>query len=198
MTSLSKVERKKSVDVLLVGANPGVALFESESDDLPIAYASAWRVDWSVAGAGDVLISWIDGVTQAVSEVPKLAGWLARQFNRHFPEVSGLTWPEPEIILAPVAYDSDLASGAHIEAAGLTVHIGEPLTTRFVNVDAFPLGEETMGLSTLLTPCRRGTIAVGGVDLPGTPKLEQNPVSSTSFLANAEVWYSLDEGASRT
>lgn len=182
------------IDVRLVGANPGVALFEAEDDDLPVAYASAWRVDWSIVGAGNVLISWIDGVTRAVSDVPELAGWLARKFNRHFPEVSGLPWPEPEIVMAPVVYECDLASGAHIEADGMTVDIGEPLTTRFVNVDSFPLGEEAIGLSTLISPCRLGSIAVGGVALPGSPKVGRDPVGSTSFLANAEVWYSRDDG----
>jgi hypothetical protein len=182
------------IEVKLIGANPGVALFAREDDDLPIAYASAWRVDWSIVGTGNVLISWIDGITRAVSEDPELARWLARDFNRHFPEVSGLPWPEPEIVLAPVAYESDLASGAHIEADGMKVYVGDPMTTRFVNVDSFPLGEEVLGLSTLITPCRHGSITVGGVAVPGSPKVKLDSVDSSAFLANAEVWYSHDDG----
>jgi hypothetical protein len=180
------------IDVHLIGANPGVALFESEDDALPVAYASAWRVDWSIAGAGDVLITWFEGVPQAVSEVPKLAEWLAGKFNRHFPEVSGLVWPDPKIVVAPVRYECDLTSGAHIEAAGVTVDITQPLTSRFVNVGSFPLGAESLGLSTLISPCRQGSIAVGGAKLPGSPRIQQDAVASSAFLANAEVWYQHD------
>lgn len=180
------------IDVRLIGANPGLTLFAEADDDLPIAYASAWRVDWSIVGAGNVLISWIGGVTRAVSENPELARWLATDFNRFFPEVSRLPWPEPEIVPAPVVFECDLASGAHIEADGVTVDMREPLTTRFVQVDSFPLGETSIGLSTLITMCRLGSIEVGGVALPGSPKVERDPIGSSSFLANAEVWYTHD------
>lgn len=185
------------IDVRLIGANPGLALFASEDDDLPVAYASAWRVDWSIVGAGTALVYWIDGVTRAMSEVPELAAWLAREFNRHFPEVSGLSWPDPLIVRAPVVYECDLASGAHIEADGVTVDIEEPMATRFVEVDSFPLGEKSLALSTLITSCRLGSISVGGMTVPGSPRVRIDPVGSTSFLANAEVWYS-QEGTQET
>jgi hypothetical protein len=40
--------------VLVVGSNPGLALYDADDADdaAPVAFASAWRVDWSTHGSG--------------------------------------------------------------------------------------------------------------------------------------------------
>src|ERR1044071_2131582 len=102
--------------VILAGSNPGVRLTDG---DVVTAFASVWTVDWSVRGAGTALVLWHDDRVRAVSADPDLAGWLAQHFVRHFPEVDGLPWPEPEVEAAPVSVGLDLTTGLIARGAGI-------------------------------------------------------------------------------
>lgn len=175
--------------VRLIGANPGLRLYAAEADDQPVAYASAWRVDWSPHGSGNALVVWRAGAVRVVAPSRELGEWLATGFNRHFPEVRALPWTPPEVTVAPVRYESDLARGIRAEGADLALEIGDPLDRRLVRVDDFDLGGSSYLLSTVLMPCRRGALWVGGAPVPGAPRVTTTPpVSSTAFLADAEVW----------
>jgi hypothetical protein len=177
------------VPVRLVGANPGLLLYAADGPDPRVGFASVWRVDWSVRGAGTALVLWHAGRTRVVTASPELGGWLAAEFTRHFPEVRGLPWPEPEITVAPVRLASDLARGVRAEAADVVVEIADPMDRRLVTVAAFDLGGTPNALSTVLMPCRRGTLQIAGRPVPGAPRVTTGPpASSTAFLADAEVW----------
>src|SRR5690606_30105170 len=94
---------------VLVGANPGLQLFDAQG--ACTAYASVWRVDWSPHGTGTVLVLWQpSGVTVCSARRP-LARWVAEDFTRHFPELDGLPWPEPEYRPWPVHLRLSLADG---------------------------------------------------------------------------------------
>jgi hypothetical protein len=168
--------------VLLVGSNPGLALHDG--DGPPVAFASVWRVDWSVRGTGTALVLSHAGRVRVVTPVPDLGRWLADAFNRHFPEVAGLPWGEPEVTAAPVHLDLDLATGLRATAADVTVEISAPMDRRRVDVESFP--GNGLRLSTVYTPCSKARLTIAGRRVDGAPRV--TGTSSTAFLADAEVW----------
>src|SRR5699024_3115642 len=97
-----------SRDVVLVGANPGIRLFDG---DTVTAFASVWRVDWSTHGSGTAIITWHRDEVDLYTDVPALGRWLERYFTRHFPEVEGLPWPNPVVHDVPAHVDIDLGHG---------------------------------------------------------------------------------------
>jgi len=162
------------VPVLLVGANPGLTVTR-EGDR--VAFASVWRVDWSSHGPGRALVLWYGGRTRVVTQTPKLGRWLADAFTRHFPEVDGLGWPEPELTEAPVALDLDLAVGVRASGGGVTVEVAQPGQWRVGTVESFP--GNGLRLSNVYASCGTGGITVDGQAVDGEP---------AGFLADAEVW----------
>jgi hypothetical protein len=176
------------VSVLLFGANPGLTLY-GDAAGPPVAFASVWRVDWSARGAGSALVVWHAGRVRVVTAAPELGGWLADAFTRHFPEVEGLPWPEPEITEAPVTIELDHRTGLRAAAADVDVRIGGPLDRRVVTVASFP--GNGLRLSNVYVPCRSGSLQLGGRPVAGAPRVTDVPrASSTAFLADAEVWCS--------
>lgn len=173
--------------ILLFGANPGVTLFTPDQPETPVAFACVWRVDWSTHGPGEALLLWYDGAPRLVTPAPQLGRWLADSFTRHFPEVKGLPWPSPEVTVAPVVIESDPAEGVRAEGADLRIEITGPLDRRAITLDAFP--GNGFALSNVYTPCRRGAVWLAGERIPGEPVITEGPrISSTAFLADAEVW----------
>lgn len=171
----------------LVGANPGLTLFGAA--EKRVAFASVWRVDWSLHGAGHALVLWLDGHTRVVTERPELGLWLARDFVPHYPDAHGLPWPEPELVTAPVSCEIDLRTGCRAEAADIEVEISDPMDHRVVTSDDFALGELVSRFSTLYVPCRTGRLTVGGEVVAGAPRVSTSPrAASSAFLAEAEVW----------
>jgi hypothetical protein len=182
------------VNVRLVGANPGLRLFRDEDPDgAPVAYASVWRVDWSEQGAGTAIVVWRDGRTRLITSTPALGRWLADAFTRHFPEVRGLPWPEPELTEADVRIEMDLATGMIASGSDVEVRISDPMDRQLIVVDAFALGPIENHLSTVYIPCRTGSLSVGGEPVDGAPRVRAKAnASSTAFLADAEVWCTKD------
>ncbi|MDI1461191.1 hypothetical protein QEZ54_09455 [Catellatospora sp. KI3] len=175
------------MSVRLMGANPGLTLFDESG--ARTAFASVWRVDWSERGSGSALVVWHDGAVRVVTEDAPLGEWLAADFTRHFPEVSGLPWPAPAVVRAPVELDYDLSAGVRARAAGATVEITGPLDRRLIQAPGFDLGGVPHLLSTVYIPCAEGVLTLDGAAVAGTPRVTREPrVSSTAFLADAEVW----------
>lgn len=173
---------------VLVGANPGLQLFDASG--ACTAYASLWRVDWSVMGGGQVLVLWRPGSVTAYGEDPLLAHHLAEGYVRHFPELAELPWHTMTFVDTPVSLDIDLAVGARAAAADVEVTLEDVLDRRSFATDEFPLGEVDHSLSLVLGPCGVGRIAVAGQPVPGDVRrggTDQRPQSS-AFVAVAEVW----------
>ena len=173
--------------VLLVGANPGVQLFDG---DTCTAYASCWRVDWSPYGAGTALGIWYDAQVHLVGSDERLARWLESHFTRYFPEVEGLTWPAPIYHLARVDVDIDLATGLRAHGAGFAVRTDTVLDRRTFVTDDFPLGDVVHSLSLVFAPCAHGSIVARGHTLPGEIATAGTPARpwTSAFLSEAEVW----------
>ncbi len=162
--------------IRFIGANPGLTLLDGEER---VAFASVWRADWSERGAGLAVVVWHGGATRVVATDAGLGLWLAQDFTRHFPEVSGLPWPTPAVEVDDVRLELDLATGMHASARDLTVQIGPPTDRRLFATDAFDLGGVKHGLSTVFMPCETGSLHIAGTPITGTAK---------AFLADAEVW----------
>ncbi len=173
---------------VLVGANPGVQLFDA--DGACTAYASTWRVDWSVEGAGTAMVLWQPTSVTVVGDDEILARWLAEDFVRHFPELDGLTWHEPRYVSARVVIDLSLQTGLTARAGEIEVRLGDVLDVRSFATDEFALGGVPHSLHLVLGPCAFGEVRLAGRNLPGTIARGGTPErpSSSAFVTEAEVW----------
>lgn len=185
--------RRRPADVadrkpVLVGANPGLQLFDEEGDCT--AYASVWQVDWSLRGSGDVLVLWLPDRVVVYSANEQLARWVTEGFTRHFPELDGLPWHDPTYRRQRVRVRLSLADGMRASVGAVEVRMSRVLDVRSFSTDDFPLDDVPHSLHLVLGPCERGSIAVRGRRLPGAVSLGGTPdrPSSSAFVADAEVW----------
>ena len=174
----------------LMGANPCVTLYDG---DRATAYASVWRVDWSQRGSGHALVLGTPERIRIIGPDADLGAWLGAEFNRHITSVSGgIVWSEPEFTIAPVRFDLDLATGFRASADDVTVEITGPIERYLTRNDEYDLGGTPNILSTVWIPCRQGSIAVGGVRLAGSIRVDPAQPMSSAFIAEAEVWCTAD------
>ncbi|MFI6478611.1 hypothetical protein ACIBH1_11785 [Nonomuraea sp. NPDC050663] len=174
---------------LLTGANPFVTLHDG--DGAPTGYASLWQVDWSTHGAGAAMVVWTPAGLRIVGDQPELAAWIEEHFVRHFEEAAALpSWPAVQAQQAAVRLRIDPATGAHAEAAGMTVSITGPLDARpFAQAD-FSLRGVNHGLSMQVIPCEHATITIDGIAVPGRPvvvRTDGRPTSSAVVTVH-EAW----------
>ena len=104
----------------------------------------------------------------------------------------GIGWSEPQLTVAPVRFDLDLARGLSVSADNVTVEITDPIERYLTRNDQYDLGGTPNILSTVWIPCRAGMIAVDGVPLPGAIRLDATKPISSAFIAEAEVWCTAD------
>ncbi|WP_147917557.1 hypothetical protein [Ruania zhangjianzhongii] len=174
---------------VLVGANPGLQLFDAQGECT--GYVSVWRVDWSRShGTGTALVLWQPTGVRVLSSTLPLARWLTEDFTRHFPELDGLDWPQPQYEQTPVETTIDLAQGLSARAGDVEVRLAQVLDVRSVATGDFPLGGVPHTLRLVLGPCQQGQLSIAGRQLGGQVRRSgttQRP-SSSAFLAEAEVW----------
>ncbi|MQM27879.1 hypothetical protein [Glycomyces albidus] len=175
--------------LLLMGANPCVTLFD---DGRPIAYASVWRVDWSVCGSGHALVLAVPGRVRIIGPDRDLGMWLGDEFNRHLRLEGAIPWTEPEFTPAPVTFDLDLDIGFQAAGADVSVTVADPIERYLTRRDDYDLGGVPHLLSTVWIPCREGVIEVGGTPLAGAPRVDPTEPMSSAFIADAEVWCTAD------
>lgn len=173
--------------VLLVGANPGVSLF---TGDQLSAFASVWIVRWSEHGSGRAIVLWHAGKVRVLATDRALGYWLSQYFTRNFPEVAGVSWPEPEVRHADVDVTLDLSRGLDARARDVCVRMDGVLQLRTFSTDEFDLAGTAHSLSLVVAPMRTARIAVDGRALPGEVQLGGTPErpGSSAFMAEAEVW----------
>lgn len=187
MTDAADSSDPAPLQVLLVGANPALQLFDG---DTVTAYLSVWRVDWSVRGRGNAVVLWHDGRVRTIGDDAPLAMWLADHFVRHFPEVDGLPWSDPVHTDHPVGVDIDLATGARVDAGPVQAGLSDVLARREFATDDLPLAGVPHHLRLVVAPCATATITLDGHPLPGTLRRTGTPTRSMSsaFLTESEVW----------
>jgi hypothetical protein len=169
--------------LIFIGANPGVLLHDEHG---PRCFASIWRAEWSLAGAGDVIIVVDRWSWRGFGRNRELGEWLAATLTQWFPEVDdlapleGLAWLDCDLTIA-----WDAGQGGSASADGVTVGLSEPMTMVPIGM-AFRLGSEVASLRNVYIPCRHGSIEIDGAAVEGVPRVEGEV--STAFLAMAEVW----------
>lgn len=174
----------------IMGANPCVTLYDGGR---ATAYASVWRVDWSLRGSGNALVLGTPERIRIIAPDTDLGGWLGVEFNRHLHSVSaGIGWREPEYTTAPVTFDLDHAEGFRATADDVSVEISGPIERYLTRNDEYDLGGTPNILSTVWIPCRHGSISVGGTRLPGEVAVDLAEPMSSAFIADAEVWCTTD------
>lgn len=174
----------------LMGANPCVTLYDAGR---ATAYASVWRVDWSLRGKGHALVLGTPGRVRIIGTDVELGAWLGAEFNRHVKSVSaGIAWSEPEFTVAPVRFALDLEKGFRASADDVEVVISGPIERYLTRKDDYDLGGTPNILSTVWIPCREGSISVGGTPLPGAIRVDAALPMSSAFIAEAEVWCTAD------
>lgn len=173
---------------VLVGANPFVTLYDEAQR--PVFYASMWRVDWSLRGAGTAIVVWRRGETVVYSADLALASWLEHEFTREFPEVKALAWPEPILHETPVMFDLDLSTGVLVETPDLRLRLGDVGRPRPFRTDDFRLAGRPHGLSLVSAPCFTLNGHWRDEPLEGRLQTEGNPgsASSSACVTDAEVW----------
>jgi hypothetical protein len=175
--------------VLLAGANPFLTLYDESG--APTAYASVWRVDWSIHGPGGAIVLWHGGQVRVLTDAPALGGWLAQRFVRHFDEATALpSWPAPQVEAGAVSVTVDPAGGTVAAAAGVEIRLGEPLDARPVGIADFPLAGLSHGLSMTVVPCGSAALAVDGQPVAGSPRVwtADGRTYSSAVTAVHETW----------
>ncbi len=166
---------------------------DSVNDGRATAYASVWRVDWSLHGSGNVLVLGMPEATRIIGLDVALGAWLGSEFNRHLTSVSdGIGWTEPEFTIAPVEFDLDHSEGLRATADDVSVEITGPIERYLTRNDEYDLGGTPNILSTVWIPCRYGSISVGGTRLAGDVMVDVDQPMSSAFIADAEVWCTTD------
>jgi hypothetical protein len=174
-----------------MGANPCVTLYDDNGH--ATAYASIWRVDWSLQGSGHALVLGTPERIRIIGPDPSLGAWLGEEFNRHITSVSaGIPWSTPEHTTARVEFTLDLTTGLQATAADVQVEITGPIERYLTRNDEYDLGGTPNILSTVWIPCLSGTVTIAGTTLPGQPKVDPAAPMSTAFIADAEVWCTAD------
>ncbi|GAB2596359.1 hypothetical protein [Kribbella endophytica] len=175
----------------LMGANPCVTLYDDAGR--ATAYASVWRVDWSLRGPGHALVLGTPDRTRIIGPDASLGAWLGEEFNRHLTSVTdGIPWSTPEHTTAPVEFTLDLTKGFVAVADDVKVEITTPIERYLTRNDEYDLGGTPNILSTVWIPCLSGTITAAGTQLAGQPKVDTSAPMSTAFIADAEVWCTTD------
>lgn len=189
--------------VFVCGENPAVSLFAPGTQKL-LAVASFWQITYSAHGPGNALVLWLAQNAMPGSQfspsgifsdnIP-LARLLVNSLTRYFSE-----FRHADVTALP--YIDALCHQTHNNAGNYTVNCqaetlrvvvewAEPLDQKLVLYPNFPAGNQSFDLSTVICPCRCGSISMSGVPVPGEAQINTEPdgnISSTAFLAFAETW----------
>jgi hypothetical protein len=123
-----------------------------------------------------------------------LAHKLVEMLTQHFPEFRGLPVTELPYVEAKCEHVFDgTRYTAHCRAEAVQVEVAweELLDQKYLNWPQFPAGSAAYDLTTVICPCRTGSVKLNGVAVPGEVQQGQSAdgyPSSTAFLAFAESW----------
>jgi hypothetical protein len=188
--------------VFVCGENPIMSLFEPETGRL-LVVVSFWNVTLGPAGAGMVLIVWTSEAYDA-TENPRMAGVysdnealariLVERLTQFFPEFrqSELTKLDyrPGVCGRTSDGESRYSVTCQSDRDRLAVTWQGFLDQKQVLYPDFPIGDLRYDLTTVICPCRQGSLAFNGVILRAVPKVEGTGPGGTSsaFVAYSETW----------
>jgi hypothetical protein len=191
--------------ILFSGENPGMTLYVPGTEQV-VAVASYWDCTDSPWGVGHALILWFAtpaaglGHGKIFTDNLALAQVLVKNLTQHFPEFR-------EVPVETLAYGEAHCEHTYDGAcyrvvcqtpeARVELAWAELLDRKQIIWPRFPAGDAVYDLTTVICPCRVGTIQINGQATGGEVKIVQTAegfLSSTAFLAFAETWIGpLDE-----
>ncbi len=179
-----------------VGINAGLALHPADTRGALVpgepasCFATFWQSDWSRWGTGNaLLVATLQG-WRSYGPNEALAGTLAAELTRHFPEAARFPLGAISHTHDEFAVHVDPATGLRATGHKAELAIGGVLDRRQFTAPEFRLGEASAALSNVYLPCNTGRLAEFGVQWPGAPAVYPGPrgPSSSAYLALAESW----------
>lgn len=178
-------------ELRLIGENPWMMLFQ-DPDDPPTTHVSVWRVQFSPAGPGHVLL-WrselTEGAPRIYSDNIALARWLQAELLAGRPPYDDLTLPVAAATFTRLGslpwFVSERVETADEVMEFTWYDFAEPFSGR-----SEPDGRETHGHSACYVPARRVRVTLNGREALGLPAVRQRDgyAMTTCFLALAESW----------
>jgi hypothetical protein len=172
--------------VFFIGAMPWVRLFDG---DRLTCWASVTQVDWSLGGAGRILMLRQEGRRRILGNNKELLHWLA-QWIWHPATGEKPIEPQIEFEQSEVALQIDPASGLRATAGDIQIEIASPIDRRLIRRERYPLGEFFPTASWVRVVCEQARVVVGGKVIPGSPNRSTDSFGqySTAQINIAEVW----------
>lgn len=179
------------MSVLWVGAAPGLRLFAGEE---LTAWVGLCQVDWSTHGAGANVTLWRGDQVRVLGTNPELDEWMIETFITPMfrsAAIGGVSWRSLTYETANVEIMIDLETGVRARAGDVDMELADPLDRQLIYREAYDLEGTFYRASWVNVSCGRGGITVGGVAVPGLPRMwtdDQGRQRSTAQLAVAETW----------
>ncbi len=185
--------------IFMCGENPGMTLYIPGTEQAA-AIASYWHCTDSPHGVGHALILWLAEGRVPVSkgfvltDNPDLSQLLVTRLTRYLPEFEDA--PIEKLDYRRAHCEHTFAGSCYqviCEAPDRQVKIEwrNPLDRKQILWPRFPAGDAVYDLTTVICPCRAGSIWINNKELDGEVKVIQKTdgtFSSTAFLAFAETW----------
>jgi hypothetical protein len=171
--------------VFFIGAMPWVRLFEGDRET---CWASVVQADWSLCGAGRLLILRRDGQRRTIGNNETLHHWLKEWLLQSESE----TLPVDADRYEPGDVELAIDPGARLRARAnnIQIEMSEPLDRRLIHREPYPLGNFRPTASWVRIPCAQARVVIDGHPIPGRPNRSDDSfgMSSTAQINTAEVW----------
>lgn len=172
--------------VFFIGVMPWVRLFDGER---LTCWASVVQADWSLGGAGRILMLRQDGRRRFLGDNKELLHWLG-QWILHPATGEKPIEAQVEFEQSEVALEIDPASGLRATAGDIQIEIASPIDRKLIRRERYPLGDFFPTASWVRIACEQARVVVGGIAMPGRPNRSKDSFGqySTAQINIAEVW----------
>lgn len=172
--------------VFFIGVMPWVRLFDGER---LTCWASVAQADWSLGGAGRILMLRQEGRRRILGDSRELLDWLA-QWIWHPATGEKPIDSQVELEQSEVALEINPASGLRARAGDIQIEITSPIDRKLIRRERYPLGDFFPTASWVRVVCEQAQVTVGGKAIPGRPNRSTDSFGqySTAQINIAEVW----------
>ena len=191
------LERKRPVE--FAGENHMITLYRPGTEEA-VAGISCWRCTYSAEGEAFALALWCDPAALGMPDLPVAAVFadnaamgqmVMTRFNQYQPgyQGRGLADIAPEPARFGQQFDGKRLHRITCAAQGLSIELvwWDVLDAALSYFDSDD-GPERFDVTTVICPCRDGTIIVNGTPLHSEVRVPAGESASSAFLAFSETW----------